>query len=224
MTPVIIGDCTLYLGDSRDILPTLGKIDAIVTDPPYGLGKPSGTISKGRAHKRAYLSFEDTEDYLTATCVPIVVASLALAEGRGVITPGGAHAWKYPPPKSLGGFYQPAACGMCHWGRLTFQPILFYGRDPMVGKTIKNITYVLTEKSSCKEHPCAKPQKAWDWVVERASMAGETVLDPFMGSGTTGVSCVTLGRKFIGIELEEKFFDLSCRRIEEAQKQGAINV
>lgn len=216
MRHVTIGNCELYLGDCLEVMEHITSVDAVVTDPPYGLGEPSGTLSKQRAHKRDYEGFDDTYEYLLSCSVPAVIKALSLSNGRGIVTTGAAHAWDYPKPDVLGAFYQPASVGMCRWGRQTSQPILFYGKDPMAGKDIQHTTYLLTEKSSTSEHPCAKPQKAWNWIVKRASLAGEVVLDPFMGSGTTGVSCVKLGRRFIGIEINEKYFELSCKRIQEA--------
>jgi len=76
-----------------------------------------------------------------------------------------------------------------------------------------------TETSDKNGHPCPKPIGWMRWAVSLASRAGETILDPFMGSGTTGVAAVKLGRRFIGIEIEPKYFDIACRRIEEATKQ-----
>ncbi len=214
-----IGDCTLYLADCMDVLPTLGKVDAVVTDPPYGLGAPSGTLSLARAHKRSYISTDDTEANVIDVYVPAIKAALRLSGGRGLVTPGGKNAWHYPKPDVLGGFYQPASCGMCAWGRQTFQPILFYGKDPNAGKTIQHTTYLLTEAASTDLHPCAKPMKATQWMVGRVSVENETILDPFMGSGTTGVACVKMGRKFIGIEREESYFEIACKRIREAYAQ-----
>ena len=212
-----IGDCTLYLGDCVDILSTLSEIDAVVTDPPYGLGDATGTISKKRSHKRDYESFDDSHENLISKIIPAFVKALSMA-GRAVVTTGGKHAFDYPKPATLGCIYQPAGCGMTEWGRLTTQPVLFYGRDPLIGKTIKNISYTTTQKASDDRHPCAKPIGVTEWMVDRASVCGEVVLDPFMGSGTTGVACVNLGRKFIGIEIERKYFDIACQRI-----QGAVN-
>ena len=71
-------------------------------------------------------------------------------------------------------------------------------------------------------HPCPKPESFMRWMVGKASLPDETVLDPFMGSGTTGVACMNLGRSFIGIEREPKYFDIACRRIEDAQRQGRL--
>ena len=70
-----------------------------------------------------------------------------------------------------------------------------------------------------KEHPTQKPLDVMKWCIERLPSGCSTILDPFMGSGTTGVACVKLGRKFIGIEIEPKYFDIACKRISEALKQ-----
>jgi DNA modification methylase len=218
LEPTIIGDATLYLGDCLEILPTLSKVDAVVTDPPYGIGKRKGTLSKKRQHKNDYTMFEDNREFIVATVIPAIEISLSMSE-RMIITPGPVHLRLYPQWDALGSFYQPAAMGMCAWGRTTSQPILYYGRDPRVGLTIKNTSYQLTEGPSDKRHPCSKPIKAWMVIVDRASFSGDIVIDPFMGSGTTGVACMNLGRKFVGIEIEPKYFDIACERIDQAQRQ-----
>jgi DNA modification methylase len=219
--PVIIGDATLYHADCRDILPALEGVDCVVTDPPYGYGKPSGTIG-ALSTKRDYESFEDTVEKVRNICIPAFEQALKLSGGRAIITPGNACAFYYPVPDCMGSFYQPAAVGMSRWGRETSQPILYYGDDPRLGKTIDNTSYKLVEKNSCSEHPCAKPLNAWTWIVNRASLENQTILDPFMGSGTTGVACARLGRKFIGIEIEKKYFDIACERIDREYSQGKL--
>jgi site-specific DNA-methyltransferase (adenine-specific)/modification methylase len=70
-------------------------------------------------------------------------------------------------------------------------------------------------------HPTQKPFPVMEWCIERAGKVS-SVLDPFMGSGTTGVACVRLGKSFVGIECERKYFDIACRRIEDAQRQGRL--
>jgi site-specific DNA-methyltransferase (adenine-specific)/modification methylase len=215
-----IGSATLYLADCMDVLPTLGKVDAVITDPPYGIGERSGTISKER-NKNDYVSYDDTPENIVSEIVPRIIVALALAK-RGLVTPGGKCAFFYPKPTDIGMVYQPAACGMTHWGRTTCQPILFYGKDPKCGLTIKPIHYQLTESPEKCGHPCPKPTGFMKWCVDRASVDGETILDPFMGSGTTGVAAVQMGRKFIGIEREPKYFDIACERIENAQRQSNL--
>lgn len=218
--PVIIGNATLYLGDCRDILQRLPKVDAVVTDPPYGIGKRSGTISKER-NKNNYVSYEDSLENVISEIIPRLTAYLEIA-GRGIVTPGGKAVFYYPPATDIGMAYQPAAVGMTHWGRTTCQPILFYGKDPRCGKTIQPIHCVVTEAPEKCDHPCPKPTGFMKWLVNRASLTGEVIVDPFMGSGTTGVAAVQMGRKFVGIEREPKYFDIACKRIEDAQRQGDL--
>ena len=218
---VEIGNATLYLGDCMDVLPTLAKVDAVITDPPYGLGELSGTTSKKR-NRNAYAGFDDTEQNIIDNVIPAIQKSLELAGGRGLITPGCRCLQLYPRARAIGGFYQPAAVGMSPWGFVGFNPVLFYGKDPREGRGQSSVATTLTEKASTDEHPCAKPLGAMLWMVKKGGLIGETILDPFMGSGTTGVAAIQLGRNFIGIEREERYFDIACKRIEQAVAQGQL--
>ena len=219
---VIIGNAELWHGDCREILPTLSKVDAVVADPPYGVNGGSGTMGKASQQtKYENSTWRDDAEYVRHVCVPAVRLALSISK-RGAITPGTPNAFLYPHPCDIGAFYQPAAVGMGKWGRATVQPILFYGKDPRAGLTIQPIHYVLTERAEELGHPCNKPVKAIVWLVNRVSVQGDVALDPFMGSGTTGVACANLGRKFIGIEIERKYFDIACRRIEDAQRQQRL--
>ena len=216
-----IGECTLYLGDCRDILPTLGKVDAVVTDPPYGVSGGSGTLGKASTKTKYKGDWEDSREAVETIFSPAFAASLALAK-RAVITPGAPCAFLYPEPADIGALYQPATTGLGKWGRATVQPVLFYGKDPRAGLTIQPIHKMATTAAEVNGHPCPKPIDVVLWMVERGSLEGEKVLDPFMGSGTTGVACATLGRSFVGIEIEATYFDIACRRIEEAYKQPRL--
>lgn len=206
---------TLYLGDCREILPTLGKVDAVVTDPPYGvnLGKDGPTA----IGKTAYESFVDTPENVRNVCVPVIKECIRLF-GRAVLTPGNQNCFAYPQPAEIGAIFNPAGAGFSRWGFTTSQPILYYGKDPHSPSKKPQAIYS-TELSEKNGHPCPKPFKLMRWLVERASLPGETVLDPFMGSGTTGVAAINLGRQFVGIELEPKYFDIACKRISDALKQ-----
>lgn len=225
-----IGNATLYLGDCRDVLPTLSGADAVVTDPPWGLGELRGPTSIER-NRNDYgtAPFDDTEEYLIAVILPAFTAALQIADGRGLVTPGCRCMFLYPRPREIGGFYQPAAVGMSSWGFAGYNPVLFYGSDPRGGKGQSSTMTTLTAGPSTPLHPCAKPDKAMEWMVNKATLDGGCVLDPFMGSGTTGVACAKLRRRFIGIEIHEPYFNIACRRIEAAQRQGdlfrdAVNV
>ena len=213
-----IGNATLYLGDCREILPTLPKVDAVITDPPYGVNLgANGPTALG---KTAYESTDDTPEFVATVCVPVIVQCIA-SGARVVMTPGIRNCWKYPEPTELGTIYNPAGAGFSRWGFTTSQPILYYGKDPH-GQKKKPQSILWNEIAEPNGHPCPKPIKLMRWFVDRASLQHEIILDPFMGSGTTGVAAMQLGRKFIGIEIEPKYFDIACKRIEDAQRQERL--
>jgi len=136
--------------------------------------------------------------------------------------------WRYPQPDDMGCFFSAAGTGMGRWGFTCCHPILYYGKDPYLAKRLgsrpNSCGQTYPNDANKIDHPCAKPLPMMLWLVQRASLAGMTVLDPFMGSGTTGVACVKLGRAFIGIDIERQYFDLACQRIEEACAQGDMLV
>ena len=209
-----IGDATLYLGDCLEILPTLGRVDAVVTDPPYGL-------SGAQTDKNKYESFTDTE----IEVYKLVTFLLSWGKwDRLVMTPGQNMMFEYPEPDAVGAIYYPAGVGSCSWGFVGWQPIFYYGKDPFLvdRKGRRMNSFASTEQAEKYDHPCVKPIKLWTKIVARATRPNETVLDPFMGSGTTGVACANLDRKFIGIEIEEKYFDIACKRIEIAYSQPRL--
>jgi DNA modification methylase len=217
-----IGDCRLILGDCIEVLPTLGPVDAVVTDPPYGVNGAQNTkTAKNRGgRKNDYNTFTDSPEYVeqfAAKAVRICVDRF----GRVVVTPGNRCLNLYPSPNSFGAIYQPASVGLQAWGRADAQPILYYGKSPHggVGIPSQRCSYVSTEAAEKNGHPCPKPLGLMRQLVKSASMPGETILDPFMGSGTTLVACAKLGRKGIGIEISEDYFEIACRRVEEAYRQ-----
>ena len=217
----IIGDCRLILGDCREVLKTLGKVDAVVTDPPYGVNYAGSATKEKKKDGIGYASFDDTPEAIEAICVPAVRAAVALARSS-IVTPGNANAFKYDPPRALGAIYYPAGANSGPWGFVCSQVLFYYGKDPYLANALgsrPNAFSATGEPHQDIDHPCPKPVGQMMWMVTRASLPTETVLDPFMGSGTTGVACAKLGRKFIGIEIEPKYFDIACRRIEQAYKQ-----
>lgn len=209
-------DVTLYLGDCREILPTLGMVDAVVTDPPYGVDL--GSRSNNNRDRVAYASTDDGVEIVDTLVLPVLQMSRGQAS-RVVLTPGNRNLFKYPTPTHTGAIYYPAGAGCNSWGFTCWQPILYYGKDPYGGKGSRPDSFESTEAAEKNGHPCPKPIGQMKRIVDRVTLRGETILDPFMGSGTTGVACVKLGRKFIGIELEPKYFDIACKRISDALKQ-----
>lgn len=207
---VVIGDCRLILGDCLDwfaSVPPCFRVHAVVTDPPYGVGM-------------AYASTEDTPEFVRKIAVPAIELCRTHAE-RVVLTPGIKHLFAYPQPTHTGAIYYPAGNGCNSWGFTCWQPILYYGSDPYLatGKGSKPDSFSATDGAEKFDHPCPKPIGQMRRLVARATLPGETILDPFMGSGTTGVACVKLGRKFIGIEIDESYFDIACERIRKAYSQ-----
>ena len=220
---VTIGDATLYHGDCLEILPTLDNADAVVTDPPYGVNY-QGSKTKHGVNGFAYNSFDDTPENIQKICVPAV--RLAVAKARSaLVTPGNANAFKYDEPRSIGAIYYPSGANSGPWGFVCSQPIFYYGKDPYLANRLGSRPNAFSSTEATDRdigHPCPKPIKQTLWMVNRACLPGELVLDPFMGSGTTGVACANLGRKFIGIELERKYFDIACERIDAAYSQGRL--
>ena len=204
----------IFHGDCRDILPTLGPVDLVLTDPPYGIEGARGVGNRARG-KAVYkpTQWEDTPEYVRYTCVPIIVWCIA-ATPRVIVTPGIRHLHLYPPAADIGCFWTPAAVGTGAWGLVTFHPILFYGRDPRAGIGAWPSGRQVTEHSNGIGHPCPKPLKAWTWLLAKGSTeSSDLILDPFMGSGTTLRAAKDLGRRAIGIEIEEKYCEIAAKRL-----------
>jgi len=197
----IIGNCTLYLGDCLEVLPLIKNIDAIVTDPPYGVGFK-------------YESFEDTIEYLKNISVKTIQYCIS-KKYRIILTPGNSHCYEYPKPDDIGVWFNPAGTGHAKWGFVLAHLIYYYGKDPKPNKSASSITGLFDRREK-EAHPCIKPLPFIAWMVNKVSLVNETICDPFMGSGTTGVACQKLNRKFIGIEIDEKYFDIACNRIASA--------
>jgi DNA modification methylase len=222
----IIGDCRLLLGDCLEILPTLGPVDAVVTDPPYGVGFTGKvSVQRGGSTKKndgGYRSFEDTPENIDAVVVPAIKVAIAAAK-RAAVTPGTRNMFKYPTPADVGCFYSAAGTGVGRWGFTCSQPILFYGKDPYLeagmGSRANSLGQTYPNDANEAGHPCAKPLPQMLWLVGRTTAQTDLVLDPFMGSGTTGVACAKMGRRFIGIEIDEGYFNGACERVRKAYAQ-----
>ena len=221
----VIGDATLYLGDCIEILPTLPKVDAVITDPPYGvnLGNHEAATEKRPQYlaKSGYESYDDTEANFIAIVAPAILAALNNAD-RGIVFCAGKNLWHLPRANVVGGVYLPAGCGRNPWGFASLAHACMYGTAPDLQLGAKATATRSTEASDKNGHPCPKPDGWMRWAVDLGSRRGDVVLDPFMGSGTTGVACAQLGRKFIGIEIEPKYFDIARERIDNAHRQARM--
>jgi DNA modification methylase len=210
-----IGGQRLILGDCAEIMPTLGRFDACITDPPYGIGFP-------------YNSYDDTLDALEALVAVYVPAAIEAAS-RVVITPGVSNISIYPKPAWTGAWTWETTATFGHLGFSQWQPILFYGEDVKgfgsVNGVLKSDRIHFTGGSAKivnadgMGHTCPKPLAFVERLLNRFSAPGETILDPLAGSGTTLVACQRLGRQGTGIELDPDYFAVMCKRVDEASRQ-----
>lgn len=211
---------TIYLGDCRDVLPFLAA-DVVLTDPPYGISGSSGRINKTRGKGNYQAAFTDDEQYIRNVAAP-VMRELIERIGCVVMTPGNRHFCLYPQPDSFGAFYQPASTGLQVFGNADAQPIFYYGKNALGRNMGVPCSYQLTETPPTIDHPCAKPFKAWRRLLSNISQEHHIILDPFMGSGTTLRAAKDLGRRAIGIEIEERYCDIAARRLSQEVMELAV--
>ncbi len=204
---------TIYHGDCRDIAPGLGQFDLLLTDPPWGInGGSGGNREKG---KGSYVctGWEDTPAYVRKVVVPAIKAT-RLQCCRAIVTPGCRMLKAYLPANAIGAMWCPAASTWTSWGQSTFSPILYYGRDPRSGVgQCPTGRQVVGGYKPVDGFPCPKPLEFWKWLLHKGSLDGETVLDPFAGSGTTGRAAKDLGRKATLIEREERYCEIAAKRM-----------
>jgi len=201
----VIGNATLYLGDCLEILPTLPKVDAVITDPPYGINwKPRVNhqdqpwIDDAQFDPAPFLAIGERHLFWGAQ---YFAHKLPLSESWGT--------WVKRPIdfdfSKDGRSYATTELAWSDWGKARFIAHVWDGG--MRAGAAEN-------REFC--HPSQKPVEVMLWCIPKGT---QTILDPFMGSGTTGVACANLGRSFIGIEIEPKYFDIACERITNAQRQ-----
>lgn len=216
-----IGNCELYLGDCLEVMPTLGKVDAVVTDPPYEFSPMGGGLgAKMSAYKEIYANdlhkgfdiniFKEISDSIILCCSKQQFKKIInFAEEN-------KYRWqiitfnKTNPPPLVGKNYLPDA-----------EYIFHLWRNCELGGNIKDKSrfYLGHVSDGSIDHPSPKPIGLMIKLVRLSRRDGGCVLDPFMGSGTTGIACIRENRSFIGIEINPEFFELSCKRIEEAYLQ-----
>jgi DNA modification methylase len=209
---VEIGNATLYLGDCMDILPTLGKVDAVITDPPYGINFQSQGSGQ-TSGKSGWTAFEYMEwDKVRPDSA---LFSAILYGSKTQIIWGGNYF-----TDSL-----PATMQWLVWDKgqrnFTLADCEFAWSSQNRAARIFNYPRAKALQDG-KQHPTQKPVALMVWCIEQVKPTPQTILDPFMGSGTTGVAAIQMGRKFIGIEREPKYFDIACKRIEQAVAQGQL--
>jgi site-specific DNA-methyltransferase (adenine-specific) len=212
-----IGRATLYLGDCRGVLPTLGKVDAVVTDPPYGINlntdntRFSGGSAESAAKRGSRIGsaggvriIEDDKEFDPSFLLGIKGDKIIWGWNNypDKLPRGACLVWLKRNDAAFGSFLSDAELAWMSKGHG-----IYCKRDLSNAAIARD-----------RVHPTQKPVSLMEWCLGFLPKA-QTILDPFMGSGTTGVAAVQMGRDFIGIEREPKYFDVACKRIEDAQRQ-----
>jgi len=201
-----IGNATLYLADCMDVLPTLDRVDAVITDPPYGI----------KRFEKGSLRFDKKNEYKDGI------------------------KWDKAPEKQFFDYLLTMADNSIIWGANNFElPTSEYFLVWDKQQTVSNFASAELAYTNIKipakvfkfsihqhnkiekNHPTQKPVSLMEWCIGFVPNAN-SILDPFMGSGTTGVAAIKMGRKFIGIEREEAYFNIACERIDQATKQSSL--
>jgi DNA modification methylase len=197
----------LYNADCRDVFPIIGRVDAVVTDPPYGIAHLWAGEQKGRNGKSRLWDGNNAWD---KEILPDALASARALASASIVW--GGNYYDLPPSR-----------GYLIWDKIqefsNADSELAWCSWPQTPRTFRYARAQLATEG--KDHPTQKPLPLMQWCLGFLPES-RTVLDPFMGSGTTGVAAVSLDRAFIGIEIEPKYFDIACRRISDEQKRPRL--
>ena len=206
----VIGDCTLYLGDCLDVMPTLDKVDAVVTDPPYGIG--ADLAAHKRSGKKPGAAAAPYGEYACSDwdSVPATREHIKHIMTAGVyqVIFGGNY-FDLPPARCL-----------LIWDKITGSngftdcEVAWTNLDKAI-RIKHNMWSGMLRKGGEDRvgHPTQKPVEVMQWCIEHLPEGCQAILDPFMGSGTTGVACAKMGRKFIGIEINKEYYEIAKKRI-----------
>ncbi len=217
MREEIIGEARLLLGDCREVLPTL-TVGALVSDPPYGIAHAFGgaevqAMRTGKHNRRNTQAIAGDAEPFDPT---------HLLGFRHVIIWGADHyAQRLPRGRWL---VWDKLDGLNSFDSFSDVEVAWQNRTG-AARIIRHLWKGIcqgSEKDARREHPTQKPVVVMEWCLEQLPADVGTICDPYMGSGTTGVACALRSRPFIGIEIDPKFFDIACRRIEEAYKQPRL--
>lgn len=191
---------TIYHGDCRELLPKLSA-DLVVTDPPYGVAFKYGQHDDGN---------------MVGYCALIGDVLNQLQGFPIFITCGKRNLWSYPPAKDVFCWQKPGSTRRNNLGGFNeWELVLVYGSPPKKPVTDWIRLPDVANHDAGNEHPCPKPLRLFTWLVEQGTEREHSILDPFMGSGTTLRAAKDLGRKAIGIEIEEKYCEIAARRMEQ---------
>ena len=207
-----MSNVTLHLGDCLEYMKSLpdGCVDAVITDPPYNVGLNYSTINDNRQDYIEWCASWFSElRRITRGAIAISVGQSNLSRWAAIAPPTWWLAW-----------WKPAAMGRCVVGFNNWEPIALYGKPKRAVCDVIRAT--IQPDPSVAGHPCPKPL---EWAVKQIEMFtdfSDTIFDPFMGSGTTGVACVQMGRNFIGCEISPEYYAIAERRIKDAQAQPLL--
>jgi len=207
----------LWLGDCREVLPTLGKVDAVVTDPPYGIGYVHGDGGGKLARSTSFNRVEIIGDDKPFDPTPFLLFPRVVLFGANHFADKlpASSKWLVWDKRDSVCSNDQADCEMA-WTNLD--------GPARLTRHLWNGMLKASEKGVSRVHPTQKPVDVMRWCIGHLPDDARTILDPFMGSGTTGVACVQLGRKFIGIELDPGYFDIACRRISDELKRPRLDL
>lgn len=233
----VIGDCVLYLGDCLEVMPTIGKVDAVITDPPYCSGARNSADIAGRggmSRGQRWASKPITNDRMTVTGFTWLIRHVA-RQSYALLPDGGSFLsfidWRQ----------YPTLYGIVESVNFRVQTVAVWDKEHMaLGNGFRNQHEFLlhaakgvptiahkgtpnilrhTRISASELHPTEKPVGLLELIIPVPTERGAIILDPFMGSGTTLVACAKTGRRFIGIELDPDYFEIACKRVREAYAQ-----
>ena len=205
----VIGDCRLIQGDCREIMPTLGRVDAVVTDPPYGIGYMHGAEKRKYASRHNEMQIIGDDKPFDPTPFLQFPCLMWGANHFAAKLPGGGRWIVWDKRDGIGSNDQSdVEIGWISGPRRA---------DRIISHLWSGLTKA-SERGVPRVHPTQKPIAVMRWCLEFMADA-ETILDPFMGSGTTLVACAKMGRKGIGIEMDPGYFDTACRRVEQAYRE-----
>ena len=204
---VTLGNCTLYLGDCLEVMKSIPdkSVDAVITDPPYGI---ADIWKGGSSHGWGVASLATPERNGWDEKPDQVYFDEILRVGKKVVIWGGNY------------FELPTKRGWLVWNKPERGFTLSEAELAWTNIEMPMRVFDCRRSDPDRTHPTQKPLSLMKWCMEVCKIpSGATVLDPFMGSGTTGVACVQTGRNFIGIEIAPKYFDIAVKRIKDAQAQ-----
>jgi len=224
--PVIIGNATLYCGDCLDILPHLKGVDAVVTDPPYGIGYVHGGGGRGGKWSRTNLKpiHGDEKPFDPSPWLSFKNVLLWGADHFRKQLPDGGTFLAWDKSVGIGGKdnFVDAEFAWCNL-RCSRNVFRFLWKGLLMDNIRVESNVGVAHKN--RVHPSMKPVALMRWCIDHFNLPpGSLILDPYLGSGSTGIAAVTMGHRFIGIEIDPDYFQIACKRIEAAQRQSRFEL